>query len=148
MIFLRWASRWSRFPAAAAERTGYNLKNTTQTMTDSVTGAVSTAMNTVSDTYLATAESTLGALSTNFENYGVQYATSIGNGMETTTSAITTGAQALTAAGKNQLTQDSGQWYTLGQMCAEGFKQAFSRSPKKLQMLQEKLQRQLLPRFR
>lgn len=120
---LKMGFTMEQISAAAAERTGYNLKNTTQTMTDSVTGAVSTAMNTVSDTYLATAESTLGALSTNFENYGVQYATSIGNGMETTTSAVTTGAQALTAAGKNQITQDSGQWYTLGQMCAEGFKQ-------------------------
>lgn len=120
---LKMGFTMEQISAAAAERTGYNLKNTTQTMTDSVTGAVSTAMNTVSDTYLATAESTLGALSTNFENYGVQYATSIGNGMETTTSAVTAGAQALTTAGKNQLTQDSGQWYTLGQMCAEGFKQ-------------------------
>lgn len=109
--------------AAAAERTGYNLKNTTQTMTDSVTSAVSTAMNTVSDTYLATAESTLGALNPSFQAYGVQYATSIGSGMVTTTSAVAAGAQALTTAGKNQLTQDSGQWYTLGQMCAEGFKQ-------------------------
>lgn len=120
---LKMGFTMEQISAAAAERTGYNLKNTTQMMTDSVTSTVSTAMNTVSDTYLATAESTLGALSTNFENYGVQYATSIGSGMETTTSAVTTGAQALTTAGKNQLTQDSGQWYTLGQMCAEGFKQ-------------------------
>lgn len=120
---LKMGFTMEQISAAAAERTGYNLKNTTQTMTDSVTGAVSTAMNTVSDTYLATAESTLGALTTNFENYGVQYATSIGSGMATTTSAVTAGAQALTIAGKNQLTQDSGQWYTLGQMCAEGFKQ-------------------------
>lgn len=120
---LKMGFTMEQISAAAAERTGYNLKNTTQTMTDSVTGAVSTAMNTVSDTYLATAESTLGALTTNFENYGVQYATSIGSGMVTTTSAVTAGAQALTNAGKNQLTQDSGQWYTLGQMCAEGFKQ-------------------------
>lgn len=120
---LKMGFTMEQISAAAAERTGYNLKNTTQTMTDSVTGAVSIAMNTVSDTYLATAESTLGALTTNFENYGVQYATSIGSGMVTTTSAVTAGAQALTTAGKNQLTQDSGQWYTLGQMCAEGFKQ-------------------------
>jgi tape measure domain-containing protein len=120
---LKMGFTMEQISAAAAERTGYNLKNTTQTMTDSVTGAVSTAMNTVSDTYLATAESTLGALTTNFENYGVQYATSIGSGMTTTTSAVTAGAQALTTAGKNQLTQDSGQWYTLGQMCAEGFRQ-------------------------
>lgn len=120
---LKMGFTMEQISAAAAERTGYNLKNTTQTMTDSVTGAVSTAMNTVSGTYLATAESTLGALTTNFENYGVQYATSIGSGMVTTTSAVTAGAQALTTAGKNQLTQDSGQWYTLGQMCAEGFKQ-------------------------
>lgn len=120
---LKMGFTMEQISAAAAERTGYNLKNTTQTMTDSVTGAVSTAMNTVSDTYLATAESTLGALTTNFENYGVQYATSIGSGMATTTSAVTAGAQALTTAGKNQLIQDSGQWYTLGQMCAEGFRQ-------------------------
>ena len=120
---LKMGFTMEQISAAAAERTGYNLKNTTQTMTDSVTGAVSTAMNTVSSTYLATAESTLGALTTNFESYGAQYATSIGNGMETTTSAVTAGAQALTTAGKNQLTQDSGQWYTLGQMCAEGFKE-------------------------
>lgn len=120
---LKMGFTMEQISAAAAERTGYNLKNTTQTMTDSVTGAVSTAMNTVSDTYLATAESTLGALTTSFENYGIQYATSIGSGMVTTTSAVTAGAQALTTAGKNQLTQDSGQWYTLGQMCAEGFKQ-------------------------
>ena len=129
---LKMGFTMEQISAAAAERTGYNLKNTTQTMTDSVTSAVSTAMNTVSDTYLATAESTLGALSTNFENYGVQYATSIGNGMETTTSAVTTGAQALTAAGKNQLTQDSGQWYTLGQMCAEGFKQGILSKSKEI----------------
>lgn len=129
---LKMGFTMEQISAAAAERTGYNLKNTTQTMTDSVTSAVSTAMNTVSDTYLATAESTLGALSTNFENYGVQYATSIGNGMETTTSAVTTGAQALTAAGKNQLTQDSGQWYTLGQMCAEDFKQGILSKSKEI----------------
>lgn len=109
--------------AAASERTGYNLKDTTETMTESVTNAVSTAMNTVSDTYLVTAESTLGALTTNFEGYGTQYATSIGEGMTTTTSAVTEGAKTLSTAAKNQLTQDSGQWYTLGQMCAEGFKE-------------------------
>lgn len=120
---LKMGFTMEQISAAAAERTGYNLKNTTQTMTDSVTGAVSTAMNTVSDTYLATAESTLGALNPSFQAYGVQYATSIGSGMVTTTSAVAAGAQALTTAGKNQLTQDSGQWYTLGQMCAEGFKQ-------------------------
>lgn len=120
---LKMGFTMEQISAAAAERTGYNLKNTTQTMTDSVTGAVSTAMNTVSDTYLATAESTLGALNPSFQAYGAEYATSIGNGMATTTSAVTAGAQALTNAGKNQLTQDSGQWYTLGQMCAEGFKQ-------------------------
>lgn len=120
---LKMGFTMEQISAAAAERTGYNLKNTTQTMTDSVTSAVSTAMNTVSDTYLATAESTLGALNPSFQAYGVQYATSIGNGMVTTTSAVAAGAQALTTAGKNQLTQDSGQWYTLGQMCAEGFKQ-------------------------
>ena len=129
---LKMGFTMEQISAAAAERTGYNLKNTTQTMTDSVTSAVSTAMNTVSDTYLATAESTLGALSTNFENYGAQYATSIGSGMETTTSAVTTGAQALTTAGKNQLMQDSGQWYTLGQMCAEGFKQGILSKSKEI----------------
>lgn len=120
---LKMGFTMEQISAAAAERTGYNLKNTTQTMTDSVTSAISTAMNTVSDTYLATAESTLGALNPSFQAYGVQYATSIGSGMVTTTSAVAAGAQALTTAGKNQLTQDSGQWYTLGQMCAEGFKQ-------------------------
>ena len=109
--------------AAASERTGYNLKNTTDTMTDSVTNAVSTAMGTVSTTYLATAESTLGALTTNFESYGAQYATSVGNGMTATTSAVTAGAKALTNAGTAQVSQDYGQWYNLGGMCAEGFKQ-------------------------
>ncbi len=109
--------------AAASERTGYNLKNTTDTMTDSVTNAVSTAMGTVSTTYLATAESTLGALTTNFESYGAQYATSVGNGMTATTSAVTAGAKALTNAGTTQVSQDYSQWYNLGGMCAEGFKQ-------------------------
>ncbi len=118
--------------AAASERTGYNLKDTTETMTESVTNAVSTAMNTVSDTYLATAESTLGALTTNFEGYGTQYATSIGEGMTTTTSAVTEGAKTLSTAAKNQLTQDSGQWYTLGQMCAEGFKQGIKSKAKEI----------------
>lgn len=109
--------------AAAAERTGYNLQNTTQTMTDTVTSAVSTAMNTVSDTYLATAESTLGALNPSFQAYGAEYATSIGNGMTTTTSAVTAGANALAMAGKTAIANDPQNWYTLGQNCAEGFKQ-------------------------
>ena len=109
--------------AAAAERTGYNLQNTTQNMTESVTGAVQTAMSTVSSTYAATAESTIGALTTNFESYGVKYAESLGNGMATTTSAVTTGAKALTNAGTTAISGDYQQWYNLGSMCAEGFKQ-------------------------
>ena len=109
--------------AAAAERTGYNLQNTTQNMTESVTGAVQTAMNTVSSTYATTAESTIGALTTNFESYGVKYAESLGNGMITTTSAVTTGAKALSNAGEAAINSDYKQWYSLGQMCAEGFKQ-------------------------
>lgn len=109
--------------AAAAERTGYNLQNTTQNMTDSVTSAVQTAMNTVSSTYAATAENTIGALTTNFESYGVKYAESLGNGMATTTSAVTTGAKALTNAGTTAISGDYQQWCNLGAMCAEGFKQ-------------------------
>lgn len=109
--------------AAAAEHTGYNLQNTTQNMTESVTGAVQTAMNTVSSTYAATAESTIGALTTNFESYGVKYAESLGNGMITTTSAVTTGAKALSNAGEAAINSDYKQWHSLGQMCAEGFKQ-------------------------
>ena len=109
--------------AAAAERTGYNLQNTTQTMTDTVTSAVSTAMNTVSETYLATAESTLGALNPSFQAYGSEYATSIGNGMTSTTSAVTAGANALAMAGKTAISNDPQNWFTLGANCAEGFKQ-------------------------
>lgn len=118
--------------AAAAERTGYNLQNTTQTMTDTVTSAVSTAMNTVSDTYLATAESTLGALNPSFQAYGAEYATSIGNGMTTTTSAVTAGANALAMAGKTAIANDPQNWYTLGQNCAEGFKQGILSKAKEI----------------
>lgn len=120
---LKMGFTMEQISAAAAERTGYNLKNTTQTMTDTVTSAVSTAMNTVSDTYLATAESTLGALNPSFQAYGAEYATSIGNGMTTTTSAVTAGANALAMAGKTAIMNDPQNWYTLGQNCAEGFKQ-------------------------
>lgn len=109
--------------AAAAERTGYNLQNTTQNMTDSVAGAVQTAMSTVSSTYAATAENTIGALTTNFESYGVKYAESLGNGMATTTDTVTAGAKALTNAGTTAISGDYKKWYDLGAMCAEGFKE-------------------------
>ena len=108
---------------AAANKTGYNLQQTTDTMTTSVKEAVSTAMGTVSTTYLQTAESTLGALTSNFQSYGTQYATSLGNGMATNANAVTTGTTALTTAAKTAITQDSGNWYNLGAMCVEGFKQ-------------------------
>lgn len=119
---LKMGFTMEQISAAAAERTGYNLKNTTQTMTDSVTSAVSTAMNTVSDTYLATAESTLGALSTNFENYGVQYATSIGNGMETTTSTVEAASKNLAAKASTTASADGySLMFDAGKYAAQGF---------------------------
>lgn len=118
--------------AAAAERTGYNLQNTTQNMTESVTGAVQTAMSTVSSTYAATAESTIGALTTNFESYGVKYAESLGNGMATTTDTVTAGAKALTNAGATAISGDYKKWYDLGTMCAEGFKQGILSKAKEI----------------
>lgn len=119
---LKMGFTMEQISAAAAERTGYNLKNTTQTMTDSVTSAVSTAMNTVSDTYLATAESTLGALSTNFESYGVQYATSIGNGMETTTSTVEAASKNLAAKASTTASADGySLMFDAGKYAAQGF---------------------------
>lgn len=109
--------------AAAAEHTGYNLQNTTQNMTDSVTNAVTTAMSTVQSTYAANAESTLGALTSNFASYGAKYSTAVGNGMTAATSAVTQGAKNVAMAAKSTISGDYSQWYSLGQMCAEGFKQ-------------------------
>lgn len=109
--------------AAAAEHTGYNLQNTTQNMTDSVTTAVTTAMSTVQSTYAANAESTLGALTSNFASYGAKYSTAVGNGMTAATSAVTEGAKNVAVAAKSTISGDYSQWYSLGQMCAEGFKQ-------------------------
>lgn len=109
--------------AAAAEHTGYNLQNTTQNMTDSVTTAVTTAMSTVQSTYAANAESTLGTLTSNFASYGVKYSTAVGNGMTAATSAVTEGAKNVAIAAKSTISGDYSQWYSLGQMCAEGFKQ-------------------------
>lgn len=109
--------------AAAAEHTGYNLQNTTQNMTNSVTNAVTTAMSTVQSTYAANAESTLGALTSNFASYGVKYSTAVGNGMTAATSAVTQGAKNIATAAKSTISGDYSQWYSLGQMCAEGFKQ-------------------------
>ena len=108
--------------AAASEHTGYNLQNTTDTMTQSVTNAVTTAMNTVQSTYAANAESTLGALTSNFASYGVKYSTAVGNGMTAATSAVTKGAKNVATAAKSTISGDYSQWYSLGQMCAEGFK--------------------------
>lgn len=109
--------------AAASEHTGYNLQNTTDTMTQSVTNAVTTAMSTVQSTYAANAESTLGALTSNFASYGVKYSTAVGNGMTAATSAVTEGAKNVAIAAKSTISGDYSQWYSLGQMCAEGFKQ-------------------------
>lgn len=109
--------------AAASERTGYNLQNTTDTMTQSVTSAVTTAMSTVSETYAATAESTLGALTSNFAGYGSKYSTAVGSGMTAATSAVTQGAKTITGAAKTAISGDYQNWYNLGAMCAEGFKQ-------------------------
>lgn len=109
--------------AAAAEHTGYNLQNTTQNMTTSVTNAVTTAMSTVQSTYAANAESTLGALTSNFASYGAKYSTAVGNGMMSATSAVTEGAKTVATAAKSTISGDYSQWYSLGQMCAEGFKQ-------------------------
>lgn len=109
--------------AAASEQTGYNLQNTTQNMTDSVTTAVTTAMSTVQSTYAANAESTLGALTNNFASYGAKYSTAVGSGMTATTSAVTQGAKAITGAAKTAISGDYQNWYNLGAMCAEGFKQ-------------------------
>ena len=109
--------------AAAAERTGYNLQNTTDTMTQSVTSAVTTAMSTVSETYAVAAESTLGTLTSNFASYGSQYSTAVGSGMTAATSAVTQGAKTISGAAKTAISGDYQNWYNLGQMCAEGFKQ-------------------------
>lgn len=109
--------------AAASEQTGYNLQNTTQNMTDSVTTAVTTAMSTVQSTYAANAESTLGALTSNFASYGAKYSTAVGSGMTSATSAVTEGAKNVATAAKSTISGDYSQWYSLGQMCAEGFKQ-------------------------
>lgn len=118
--------------AAASERTGYNLKDTTKAMTESVSSAVSTAISTVSDTYLATAESTLGALTSNFASYGAKYSTAVGNGMMSTTSAVTEGAKTVAAAAKSTISSDYSQWHSLGQMCAEGFKQGILSKSKEI----------------
>ncbi len=118
--------------AAASERTGYNLKDTTKAMTESVSSAVSTAMSTVSDTYLATAESTLGALTSNFASYGAKYSTAIGNGMMSTTSAVTEGAKTVVTAAKSTISSDYSQWHNLGQMCAEGFKRGILSKSKEI----------------
>lgn len=109
--------------AAASEQTGYNLQNTTQNMTDSVATAVTTAMSTVQSTYAANAESTLGALTSNFASYGAKYSTAVGSGMTSATSAVTEGAKNVATAAKSTISGDYSQWYSLGQMCAEGFKQ-------------------------
>lgn len=118
--------------AAAAEHTGYNLQNTTQNMTDSVTSAVTTAMNTVQSTYAANAESTLGALTSNFASYGAKYSTAVGNGMTAATSAVTEGAKNVATAAKSIISGDYSQWYSLGQMCAEGFKQGILSKSKEI----------------
>lgn len=118
--------------AAAAEHTGYNLQNTTQNMTDSVTNAVTTAMSTVQSTYAANAESTLGALTSNFASYGVKYSTAVGNGMITATSAVTQGAKNIVTAAKSTISGDYSQWHSLGQMCAEGFKQGILSKSKEI----------------
>lgn len=118
--------------AAAAEHTGYNLQNTTQNMTDSVTNAVTTAMSTVQSTYAANAESTLGALTSNFASYGVKYSTAVGNGMTAATSAVTQGAKNVATAAKSTISGDYSQWYSLGQMCAEGFKQGILSKSKEI----------------
>lgn len=118
--------------AAASEQTGYNLQNTTQNMTDSVTTAVTTAMSTVQSTYAANAESTLGALTSNFANYGAKYSTAVGSGMTATTSAVTAGAKNIATAAKSAISGEYSQWYSLGQMCTEGFKQGILSKSKEI----------------
>ena len=108
--------------AAAAERTGYNLQNTTQNMTESVIGAVQTAMSTVSSTYAATAESTIGALTTNFESYGVKYAESLGNGMETTTSTVEAASKSLAVKASTTASANGNSlMFDAGKFAAQGF---------------------------
>lgn len=109
--------------AAASQATGYNLQNTTETMTQSVTGAVTTAMSTVQTTYASVAESTLGSLTQNFSDYGTVYSTAIGTGMANSSYQVGDGAETAANAGLNALSDTSGQWYNLGLMCGEGFKQ-------------------------
>lgn len=118
--------------AAASEQTGYNLQNTTQNMTDSVTTAVTTAMSTVQSTYAANAESTLGALTSNFANYGAEYSTAVGSGMIAATSAVTAGAKNVAIAVKSAISGEYNQWYSLGQMCAEGFEQGILSKSKEI----------------
>lgn len=108
--------------AAAQQATGYNLSGTQDTMQNSVSDAVTNAMGTVATTYANTAESTLGALTSNFSDYGTTYATAIGTGMASSSYAVANGANADVSAAATAFSNASAQWYTLGQNASEGFK--------------------------
>lgn len=108
--------------AAAQQATGYNLSGTQDTMQNSVSDAVTNAMGTVATTYANTAESTLGALTSNFSDYGTTYATAIGTGMASSSYAVADGANADVSAAATAFSNASAQWYTLGQNASEGFK--------------------------
>ena len=119
---LKMGFTMEQISAAASERTGYNVQKTTQDMTDTVTDAVATTMSNISSTYLTTAETTLGAITTNFESYGAQYTTAVGDGMTTTVSTVEDAAKTLSQKASDTASSTGNDlMYKAGGYAADGF---------------------------
>lgn len=108
--------------AAAQQATGYNLSGTQNTMQNSVSDAVTNAMGTVATTYANTAESTLGALTANFSDYGSTYANAIGTGMVNSSYAVANGAKTDAKDAISAMNGTYAQWYNTGVNLGEGFR--------------------------
>lgn len=119
---LKMGFTMEQISAAASERTGYNVHKTTQDMADTVTNAVATTMSNISSTYLTTAETTLGAITTNFESYGAQYTTAVGDGMTTTVSTVEDAAKTLSQKASDTASSTGNDlMYKAGGFAADGF---------------------------
>lgn len=108
--------------AAAQQATGYNLSGTQDTMQNSVSDAVTNAMGTVATTYANTAESTLGALTSNFSDYGSTYANALGTGMANSSYAVANGAKTDARDAISAMNGTYAQWYNTGANLGEGFR--------------------------
>lgn len=111
--------------AAARQRSGYNpnVPTTTAMVTD-VQTSVESAMGAVQTAYQSSAQDTFGALTSNFEVWGSQYAAAIGTGLQNGSTQVNESITKLMDACVKTMQDSEPKWNSAASYLIEGFAQA------------------------